>query len=424
MKQLVTLWERPSSDGKKFRYYLLYTDEDGRRRQKSLGHADRQKAERERARFERHLRMPRSDACSMTLKAFTEISLSRTGDQIRESTQREYRAAMNDFIKVVGNMDYQEVSLRHAEFYRQRCLDRGNSRATVAKKLRHVKCLFGAGVKRQLLDKNPLEHISMPRYSKNDIRKYSNRECEQLLKAAQDFTAASNERRSVKWDLLVVAALSTALRRGELLNCTWKDIDFEEQTIRVAPKEETDETWEWLIKDTDRRLLPLTDELTQVMVDHQSTQPEGYPYVFVPPARYDYIQRELRAKGVWTYSDSRLKVVNNFGRDFGKILCRAGIGDGEFHDLRRTAICNWFDEGMSEYDVMKLAGPADFRTTHKYYLRVRDDLVHRARQATGRGLCQKLLQKCCNYPSSHQRKKASSRNHLPSKHLPNGQGRT
>ncbi len=125
-------------------------------------------------------------------------------------------------------------------------------------------------------------------------------------------------------------------------------------------------------------------------------QPEGYPYVFVPPARYNYIQQELRAKGKWTYSDSRLKVVNNFGRDFGKILLRAGVKKGEFHDFRRTAICNWFREGMSEYDVMKLAGHADFKTTHKYYLRVRDDLVDRARQATARGLCQNLLQKCCS----------------------------
>ena len=32
---------------------------------------------------------------------------------------------------------------------------------------------------------------------------------------------------------------------------------------------------------------------------------------------------------------------------------------------------------MSEYDVMKLAGHSDFRTTHKYYLVVKADLVDR-----------------------------------------------
>jgi len=332
----------------------------------------------------------------MTLKEFTNDSLERTGDQIRESTHREYDVAMQDLIRVIGNTDYQKVTLRDAEFYRQSCLDRGNSRATVAKKLRHIKCVFETAVKRRQLDENPLEHIKMPKYTVNEIRKYSDRKCERIVKAAHYLIQKRNKRTSLKWDLLILVALSTALRRGELLNCTWRDIDFEEQTIKVSPKADTAETWEWQIKDTDRRTLPLTDELSQLLVDHHGGQPEGYPYVFVPPARYDHIQQELRAKGKWTYSDSRLKVVNNFKRDFDKILQRASIEEGEFHDLRQTAICNWFKEGMSEYNVMKLAGHADFETTHKFYLRVRDDLVHRARQATARGLCQNLLQNCCN----------------------------
>ena len=46
---------------------------------------------------------------------------------------------------------------------------------------------------------------------------------------------------------------------------------------------------------------------------------------------------------------------------------------------------------MMEYDVMKLAGHAKFETTHKYYLAVRDDLIDRARLATARGLCKKLV---------------------------------
>ena len=396
MKELVRLWDRPSYDGKRFRYYLLYTDEHGRRRQKSLGHADRRKAERQRAQFERRLILGIVEPGSMKLMDFVEDSLRRTGDQIRESTHKEYRSAMEDFIRVIGNIDYRRVSLSDAEYYRQRCLDKGNSPATVAKKLTEIKCVFNAAVARKQLDENPLRYVKMPRCGQNEINVYSDCECECILKAAQDLTEESNGQRRLSWDLLIVVALSTGLRRGELLNCTWRDVDFEEQTIKVFPKANTAETWEWLIKDTDRRTLPLTDGLTQFLVDHQGRQPEGHPYVFVPPARYDYIQNELRAKGKWTYSDSRLKVVNNFCPDFRRILRRAGIETGEFHDLRRTAICNWFKEGMREYDVMKLAGHADFKTTHNYYLRVHDDLVDRARQATARGLCKNLLQKCCS----------------------------
>ena len=45
---------------------------------------------------------------------------------------------------------------------------------------------------------------------------------------------------------------------------------------------------------------------------------------------------------------------------------------------------------MSEYDVMKLAGHADFKTTHEFYLAVADDLIDRARAAARAGMGQNL----------------------------------
>jgi integrase len=196
----------------------------------------------------------------------------------------------------------------------------------------------------------------------------------------------------VKWDLIITVALATAMRRAELLTCTWADVDFDAQTIEVNSKENTKDTWKWLIKDSDHRTLPLTEEIVQMLADHQARQPERYPYVFVLPARYYYIQNVLRTKDKWTLSDSRLKVVNNFKRSFDKILRRAGVKTGTFHDIRRTAISMWFANGMSEHDVMVLAGHSSFATTHKFYLVVADDLIDRARLATAQGLRQKLVQ--------------------------------
>jgi hypothetical protein len=83
-------------------------------------------------------------------------------------------------------------------------------------------------------------------------------------------------------------------------------------------------------------------------------------------------------------------VVPIFNRTFHKILRRAGIDRGTFHDLRRTAISNWLAKGLGEFEVMKLAGHANFSTTHKFYLRVRDDLIDRARQASTRASGQDL----------------------------------
>jgi len=366
---------------------------------------------------EKELRMGYVEAGSMTLKEFLQDSLVRTGDQIRESTREEFESAMNDFIDTIGNIDYQTVTLEHAEFYRQACLDKGNEPATVVKKLREIKAIFETAVARKQLEENPLKYIKMPKQSQNKINTYSDQECERILKAAQDYTREWNRQTTLKWDLLILVTLSTAMRRGELLNCVWENVDFEEQTIEVSPKEDTPETWKWLIKDTDRRILPLTEELTMLLVDYQSSQPEGYPYVFVPPARYDYIQNELRAKGEWTYSDSRLAVVNNFRRQFGLILERAAVKKGTFHDLRKTAIRNWFAQGLKEFEVMKLAGHADFKTTHKFYLAVAEDIKDRARKVSARGLCQKLVQIGANGVSALRVVDSTSAKSLHYKHL-------
>jgi len=214
----------------------------------------------------------------------------------------------------------------------------------------------------------------MPKSTKKKINIYTNTQCQRIQKAAREYTIEWNPEKSVKWDLIITVALATAMRRAELLNCTWADIDFDAQTIEVNPKKNTKNTWQWLIKDADRRILPPTEEIVQMLVDHQAQQPEGYPYVFVPIARYDYIQNVLRPKDKLTLSDSRLKVVNNFKRSFDKILRKAGVKTGTFHDIRRTAISMWLANGMSEYDVMTLAGHSSFATTHKFYLAVADDL--------------------------------------------------
>ena len=389
--QLVKLNKRPLCSGRNFTYVLRYT-ENGKRKWQSLGHTDRRKAERQRAQKEKDLRMGYVAPDSMRLRDFMEDSLARTGDQIRESTRRIAETAMNDFIGTIGNIDFHSVTLAHGELYLQTCLDRGNRNATVSKKLRAIKRLFELAVNRKQFDENPLQYIAMPKSTNKKINIYTDAQCQSIQKAAKEYALEWNPETSAKWDLLVTVALATGMRRAELLNCTWTDIDFDAQTIEVNPKENTKNTWQWLIKDSDHRTLPLTEEIVQMLVDHQARQPEGHPYVFVPPARYDYIQKVLRPKGKWTLSDSRLKVVNNFKRSFDKILRRAGVKTGTFHDIRRTAISMWFTNGMSEYDVMTLAGHSSFATTHKFYLAVADDLIHRARVATAQGLRQKLVQ--------------------------------
>ncbi|MBN1125079.1 MAG: site-specific integrase [Sedimentisphaerales bacterium] len=391
MKVMVTLWQRPSANGKRFTYYLLYTDENGRRRQKSLGHGDRRRAEKQRAQLERELRMGVVEPESMRLSEFWQDWLKRTGDQIRESTQVEYATAMKHFIEAIGDIDYQQIGLRHAERFLQLRLDQKDSPATVGKKLRELRRIFQLATDRGQLESNPLARVKQPRVPKKSVRTYSQKECEQILRASRQ----CREKYALRWDLLIPLALTTAMRKSELLNLTWADIDFEAQTIEVRPKADTIETWRWEVKDSDCRTLPLTEELISLLTEHQANQKPGYPYVFVPAQRYDHIQ-QLRTNGKWSYSASRIKVVNNFTQHFKQILKKANVRHGKFHDLRCTALSNLLAQGLSQHDVMVIAGHAKFDTTQRFYLAVADDLVSRARQAAEKVVSKSLLQFCCS----------------------------
>jgi len=391
MKQLVKLNTRPSSDGKCFTYVLRFKDNSGKRRWVALGHSNRRKAEKAQTEKEQELRAAYFEPDSMRLSAFAQDSFSRTGDQIRESTRRDYESAMNDLISTIGDIDYQCVQQMHGELFRQARLDHGDSPATVAKKLRGLKRLFQLAIERKQLDENPFRYVKTPKSAGQRIRIYSEAEIDRLL----GFASQLQNESVLEWDLIITLALTTGMRRSELLNLVWRDIDFNDMVIEVNPKADTCETWAWKIKDTDRRFVPLVEDVSRLLIDLQDRRPEGYPYVFVPPNRYNHIQKVLRPTGKWTLLNAKDTVVNNFWRQFERIRLKANVEKGTFHDIRKTAITNWLHNGLSEFDVMKLAGHSDFATTHRFYLAVADDLVARARQAVGHRVSQSMLEKCC-----------------------------
>ena len=397
MRQLIKLTKRPSRDGKGFAYILRYVDLEGKQRYQSLGHSDARKAEKQRARKEKELKMGFCPPESMRLSEFIEDSLRKSGNQIRPSTKTEYLQAMNHLISVIADIDYQTVSYRHGELFRQACLDQGNAPDTVSKKIKSLHAVFQLAANRNQLEDNPFDNLSKPKSNRNkSIRTYSEDECDRLVKAATEY----QQKDAVEWDLVVITALTTGMRKSEILNLVWSDIDFSEMIITVTEKTDTEETWEWGIKDTDRRTLPMTEEVAQLLIHLQNRRLAGYPYVFVPEQRYDWIQAIRQGKPVgrkktWTYEDARISIINNFTDQFAKIRKKAGIKQHKtFHDIRRTAITMWFYAGLEINEVMRLAGHSKYDTTLKYYLSVKDDLISKARLATKFKVNPDLLQKC------------------------------
>jgi integrase len=284
---------------------------------------------------------------------------------------------MRDFVECVGNIDVQDIRYEHGERFIQYCLTQNLTAGTTTKKIKQLKRVFQLAEDRGQLDRHPLRRLKPPKAPKRKIRVFSEDECLSLCHAARQ----REERGSrVSWELLIRMGLGTGMRRGELMNTTWRDVDFLNMTIDVSPKKDHGNTWEWHIKDTERRTLPLTADLVKLLVEHQMSQSEGNPYIFVPTARYECIQ-ELRRTGQWTVEKGR-SPLSKFCHHFNKIRCLAGIQTGTFHDLRRTCLSNWIAQGLSLHEVKELAGHAGIETTERFYLAVRTDLLDRARAAS------------------------------------------
>jgi integrase len=284
---------------------------------------------------------------------------------------------VNLFTEWIGNIDVQEVRHEHGERFIQNCLVHNVSAATTAKRVKQVKRVFQLGKDRGQLGHHPLRRLKPPKFPKQKIRVYTDDECRRLLKAARQYEL---KKTPVRWGILIQMCLETGMRRGELLNVTWDDIDFTRFTVDVSPKNDDVYTWEWHIKDTERRRLPLTAALVKLLAKHRASQAEGNPYVFVPSVRYEGIQESRRA-GRWTVDAGRCPIAG-FSPRFRRIRFLANVQSGTFHDLRRTCLSNWVAQGLSLHEVKELAGHASIETTERFYLAVRKDFLDRARAAS------------------------------------------
>lgn len=127
---------------------------------------------------------------------------------------------------------------------------------------------------------------------------------------------------------MIILALDSGMRRGEIFKLRWADIDFAGGYIKVVGSHTKTER---------ERLAPLSDRA----------------------------RAELRK--IKDYSPDRPFPFTDIKRSFNTAKRLAGIEDLHFHDLRRTAITRWQQAGIPLGTAGKLAGHTEWQTTLKHY---------------------------------------------------------
>jgi integrase len=163
--------------------------------------------------------------------------------------------------------------------------------ATVNRDLSVLRRILYWGVEEGYLASNPLGRLRMERERRTKRPVLSLRE-EQLLFAA---SPAHLQR-------IILCALHTGMRRGEILSQRWEDIDFDNRILHVSHSK---------TPEGEAREIPLTSLLFESL--RASRQPRG---------------------PVFTYGGDAIKIIKT---TWAASLRRSGIRHFRFHDLRHTA---------------------------------------------------------------------------------------
>ncbi|MGD8499596.1 MAG: site-specific integrase [Phycisphaerales bacterium] len=200
--------------------------------------------------------------------------------QVAYATLDDQSRALRLFEKYIGeSFLLSKIKPRQAEAFIAHRLSSVPSVATVNKDIRTLQHIFNLEIEPRgyLADgQNPFIKLKQRKPTRKPIRYVGTDEYRELMDGAK----------KLWWQALVSVAYWSGLRRNEILNLTWADIDFENHRIHVQAKKETADLLAWEPKDHENRVVPMSEETGLLLVKMQAEAEESHPYIFISPGAW------------------------------------------------------------------------------------------------------------------------------------------
>lgn len=245
---------------------------------------------------------------------------------LRKLRHRGVKGYMNNLRAFFGDRTLADITPKLIVAYKNKRYEDGKAPATINRELANLKKAFNLALREwEWCHQNPVTRVSMEKENNKRDRWLSEEEESRLLTACAPWLHD-----------LVTFALHTGMRMGEILELTWRGVDFTRRTVTVMRS-----------KNGERRTIPVNETVLRVLKEKARVRSLASDLVFCSKAFTPMESGHLR-------------------RSFRLALSKAKIEEFHFHDFRHTFATRLVQAGIDLYKVQQLLGHKSPIMTQRY----------------------------------------------------------
>jgi integrase len=323
-------------------YYLGFTDEDGIRRQKSTKCKIKHEAVKKVSDFKKFLSEEHT-AKRISISKFKTEFLGYAKTNYASHTVYLYEQMLSHFIRICGDLPLSKYTPKHYDLYKvtrlkefvrgkipKKAEKRVMNPITVNIELRSLRAVFNTARRWEYIEKNPFDGMSQIPIPKRTPAFMTADDVENMLKVIT---------RPWLKDVLIFA-VNTGMRRGELLSLRWQDVDVKLRVARIVNRDD------FTTKSGEERVVALNDAALAVV--QRCVKSEKHEYLF------------SREDGIRLLPDWLTAAFKDAARN-------AGLSEGiHLHSTRHSFASLLVGNGTSLFTVSKLLGHSNAKTSEIY----------------------------------------------------------
>lgn len=283
-----------------------------------------------------------------TFAEFTEEKYVPFILSYKKSADTDVSLLNNHLLPPLGRKRLDEITPDHIEAIIKKRIKDGAAPSTANRLTILLRYMFSLSMKKWKISgikENPASAVALLPEN-NQVERYLTDEETQRL-----YTAVSQSQNKNLKDIVATLIL-TGARKSEALKAEWADIDFEKRLWRIP-----------ISKSGKPRFIPLNDQMMTLFQRLKKRNKSQSKYVFTSPKT-----QKPYVSVFYSWDTARKK---------------AGLSDVRMHDLRHNFASLLINSNRSLYEVQKLLGHTQVKTTQRYAHLAHETLID-ASNATSR----------------------------------------